>query len=285
MSRVGRQVALFFLGGLLVLLPLALSFSRALAAPIREFARAADHLGRDPRAAPLPLQGPREIIRAAESFNTMQTRLNRMVAERTQMLGAIAHDLRTPLARLAFRLDKLPGSDQEKAQADIGEMTAMIAAALDLLRDQSMDAPRGPLDLRSLVENVVDGLADTGQNVVLEPGPSATVDGDPVALRRLVTNLVDNALKYGRRARLRLLLDRDACRLEVDDDGPGVDPAQAEQLFTPFFRGEASRNRGTGGIGLGLSVVQDVATRHGGDVMLANRAEGGLRATLVLPTM
>ena len=279
------RVLLLFVAALLLLLPVAWWFSRALSAPIREFARAADHLGRNPQADPLPLHGPQEIARAAESFNTMQTRLNRMVAERTQMLGAIAHDLRTPLARLAFRLDKLPSPDQEKAQSDIDEMKAMIAAALELLRDQSRSGQRGPLDLRSLVEGVVEGLADTGHEVALEPGASATVNGDPVALRRMVTNLVDNALKYGRRAQLRLLVAGSECRLEVDDDGPGIDPAQKERLFMPFFRGEASRNRGTGGIGLGLSVVQDIAVGHGGQVLLENRPGGGLRATVVLPTL
>lgn len=283
MNRVGQQAGLFFLGGLLVMLPIAWWFSRALAAPIREFARAADHLGRNPQAAPLPLQGPREVVRAAESFNTMRTRLDRMVAERTQMVGAIAHDLRTPLARLAFRLEKLPDDDHARAQADIDEMKAMISSALDFLRDQSRPGVRERLDLRSLVESLVDGLADTGLDVQLEPSPSAIVSGDPIALRRVIANLLDNALKYGQRARVRLVLHPDECRIEVDDDGPGIDPAQAESLFMPFARGDASRNKETGGIGLGLAVAQGIVVGHGGRITLHNRDTGGLRVIVAIP--
>lgn len=282
-DRVGKQVALLFLLGMLLLLPLAWWFSRALSAPIRDFANAADHLGRNPLAPGLPLTGPREIVVAAESFNTMQTRLNRMVAERTQMVGAIAHDLRTPLARLAFRLQRLPAGEQEKAQADIEEMKSMISAALDFLRDRSSVGKREPLDLRSLVENVVNGLADTGHDVALEPGESATINGDRIALRRVVANLVDNALKYGTHAQVRLRVQDGECVLEVDDNGPGIDQAQAEKLFMPFYRGEASRNRETGGIGLGLSAARDIVIEHGGRVELSNRKEGGLRASAIVP--
>ncbi|MFT3755111.1 MAG: ATP-binding protein [Pseudoxanthomonas sp.] len=283
LARIGKQAGLLFLLGLLILLPLAWWFSRALSAPIREFAKAADHLGRNPDAPRLPRQGPSEIALAADSFNTMQTRLNRMIAERTQMAGAIAHDLRTPLARLAFRLHKLPPGEQEKAQADIDEMKSMIASALEFLRDQSQRGSRERLDFRSLVESVVDGLADTGHDVSLQAGVSATVVGDPVALRRMVANLADNALKYGHRARLRIAVEDDACCLYVEDDGPGVDPAQAERLFMPFARGEASRNRNTGGVGLGLSSVQGIVASHGGEVSLRNRDEGGLQVKVVLP--
>ncbi|MFT3763375.1 MAG: ATP-binding protein [Pseudoxanthomonas sp.] len=283
LARIGKQAGLLFLLGLAILLPLAWWFSRALSAPIREFARAADHLGRNPDAPRLPRQGPSEIALAADSFNTMQTRLNRMIAERTQMAGAIAHDLRTPLARLAFRLDRLPADEQQKAQADIEEMKSMIASALDFLRDQSRSGARERLDFRSLAESVVDGLADTGQDVTLEAGASATVVGDPIALRRVVANLADNALKYGQRARLRIHAEGDACLLQVDDDGPGIDPAQAELLFMPFYRGEASRNRNTGGTGLGLASVQGIVASHGGEVSLRNRPEGGLRVTVTLP--
>ena len=280
--RVALQVAGLSVAGLALLLPLAWWFSRALSAPIRRFARAAEALGRNPDAPPVPDDGPSEIAQAAQSFNTMQGRVRRLVAERTHMVGAIAHDLRTPLARLAFRLQALPPGEQEKAQADIDEMKAMISAALEFLRDRSAGGERKPLDLRLLVESVVEGLSDIGRDVVLEPGPDAVVEGDPIALRRVVSNLVDNALKYGARARVRIVGGERECRLEVDDDGPGIDPSQAERLFTPFVRGEQSRNRETGGIGLGLSVVQDIVTRHGGHVALQNRGDG-LRAVVVLP--
>lgn len=283
--RIGTPAVLLFVLGLLLLLPLALWFARALSSPIRDFARAADHLGRDPNAPPLSRHGPSEIVLAADSFNAMQARLNRMVAERTHMVGAIAHDLRTPLARLAFRLDRLSPGEREKAQADIEEMKAMITAALDFLRDQSLSGKRERLDFRLLVESVVDGLIDTGRDVTLAPGAPVTLHGDPLALRRMVMNLVDNALKYGQRARLRLHIEHGDCRLEIDDDGPGIDPAQSDRLFMPFFRGEASRNRDTGGIGLGLSAVQSILTSHGGDIQLLNRPEGGLRVTVTLTVL
>ncbi|MFT4179287.1 MAG: ATP-binding protein [Thermomonas sp.] len=283
LGRIGRQAGLLFLAGVLVLLPLAWWFSRALSAPIREFARAADHLGRNPDAPPLARNGPHEIVLAVDSFNAMQTRLNRMVAERTQMVGAIAHDLRTPLARLAFRLQKLPDDQRDKAQDDIDEMKTMITAALDFLRDRSATGLREALDMRSLVENMVNGLADTGRDIALESGAAVIVNGDRIALRRMVANLIDNALKYGKRARLRLQAQDGDCVLEVEDDGPGIDPAQAEQLFMPFYRGEASRNRETGGIGLGLSVAQGIAVEHGGRIVLENQPAGGLRATAIIP--
>jgi len=282
-SRIGGQLALMTLAGLIALLPLAWWFSRALSAPILRFARAADHMGQDAAAPPLPLEGPAEIVRAAASFNAMQARINRLVRERTQMVGAIAHDLRTPLARLSFRLDQLPGDAREKATADIHEMSLMIQSALDFIRDQHCIGARERFDLRLLVESVADDLADVGHDVRFAPGPRAPLHGDPLALRRMAGNLVDNALKYGQRARLHLQQAGDGYALWIDDDGPGVDPAGSEQLFMPFVRGDASRNRETGGIGLGLATARGIALAHGGDIGLENAAGGGLRVTVTLP--
>ncbi len=196
------QVALLFLAGLLANVPLAWRFSRALSAPIKRFAEAADRLGRNPDAAALQRSGPPEIVRAAESFNAMQARLNRLINERTHMVAAIAHDLRTPLARLSFRLDGLQPPLREKAMADIDEMKAMIPAALDFIQNDRHRGVRAPLDLRLLVESVVDNATDIGADAELLPGPAITLDGDPLALRRAVMNLLENALKYGKRARL-----------------------------------------------------------------------------------
>lgn len=278
------QLAVLFALGLLLMLPLAWWFSRALSAPIREFAAAADRLGRDPDAPPLERRGPAEIVQATDSFNAMQSRLSRMVAERTHMVGAIAHDLRTPLARLAFRLDDIDSPLRERAAADIEEMKHMITTALEFLRDQSRGGPRERLDFRLLVESVVDDAADTGQDVTLEPGEGVMLDGDPLALRRVVGNLTGNAVKYGRRARVRVLQVDGHARLEIDDDGPGIDPAlDGEALFMPFFRGENSRNKETGGIGLGLSAARAIVLAHGGEIGLGNRDGGGLRAWVVLP--
>ncbi|MBB3805685.1 ATP-binding protein [Xanthomonas cannabis] len=279
------HVVLLFLAGLLANVPLAWWFSRALSAPIKRFAEAADRLGRNPHAPALQRSGPPEIVRAADSFNGMQARLNRLINERTHMVAAIAHDLRTPLARLSFRLDDLQPPLREKALADIDEMKAMISAALDFIQNDRHRGERAPLDLRLLVESVVDNATDIGADAVLLPGPAITLDGDPLALRRAVMNLLENALKYGKCARLHLQRDGEDGVLWIDDDGPGIDPTQREQLLLPFVRGESSRNRGTGGIGLGLSVAHSIVLAHGGDLRLDNRAQGGLRVTVRLPCM
>lgn len=240
------HVVLLFLAGLLANVPLAWWFSRALSAPIKRFAEAADRLGRNPDAAALQRSGPPEIVRAADSFNAMQARLNRLINERTHMVAAIAHDLRTPLARLSFRLDGLQPPLRDKALADIDEMKAMISAALDFIQNDRHRGKRAPLDLRLLVESVVDNATDIGADAELLPGPAITLDGDPLALRRAVMNLLENALKYGKRARLQLQRDGEDGVLWIDDDGPGIDPTQREQLLLPFVRGESftqSRHR------------------------------------------
>lgn len=279
-----KQAMWLFAIGILVLLPLAWLFARALSAPIRRFSQAAKRLGNDPSAPPVPREGPTEMLQAVDSFNTMQARLNRLLQERTHMIGAIAHDLRTPLMRLAFRLDDLPEPLHGKVDADIQEMKAMISAALDFIRDRSQSGQHERLDFRLLVESVVDDRTDLGHDVTLQSGTPITMEGDPLALRRLVVNLVDNALKYGERARLRLRPGQGGCVLEVDDDGPGIPDALQHQIFEPFFRLETSRNRDTGGIGLGLATVRSIVLDHGGDVSVSNRKEGGLRATVFLPS-
>ncbi|RNK66544.1 ATP-binding protein [Xanthomonas vasicola] len=277
------HVVLLFLAGLLANVPLAWWFSRALSAPIKRFAEAADRLGRNPDAAALQRSGPPEIVRAADSFNAMQARLNRLINERTHMVAAIAHDLRTPLARLSFRLDGLQPTLREKALADIDEMKAMISAALDFIQNDRHRGERARLDLRLLVESVVDNATDIGADAELLPGPEITLDGDPLALRRAVMNLLENALKYGKRARLQLHREGEDGVLWIDDDGPGIDPTQREQLLLPFVRGESSRNRDTGGIGLGLSVAHSIVLAHGGEIELNNRPESGLRVCVTLP--
>jgi two-component system OmpR family sensor kinase len=279
-----EQELLWLFGlGLLVLLPIAWLFARTLAAPIRQFADAAERLGSDANAPPVPRHGPREMLRAVDSFNAMQARINRMMQERTHMIGAIAHDLRTPLARLSFRLDGLPSPLGEKVEADIQEMKTMISAALDFIHDRSLGLHKQRLDFRLLVESVADDLVDVGHDVVVQAGPAITLEGDPVALRRAVVNLVENGLKYGERVRMYPRTADSECLLEIDDDGPGIPDALQRQVFEPFFRMEASRNRGTGGIGLGLATVRAIVFDHGGTVELRNRKDGGLRVVMALP--
>jgi signal transduction histidine kinase len=278
-----QQIFLLLALGILVVLPVAFLFARALAAPIRRFSEAAQRLGGDTSAPPVPREGPPEMRQAVDSFNVMQARINRLLQERTQMIAAIAHDLRTPLTRLTFRLDGLPSPLAEKVESDIQEMKAMISAALDFIRDRSLGVHRQRLDVRLLVESVVDDLADIGHDVTVQTGAPITLEGDPIALRRVVVNLVENGLKYGERVRLRLRATGDGCVLEIDDDGPGIPEPMQQQVFEPFFRLEASRNRDTGGIGLGLATVRAIVLDHGGTVTLRNRKDRGLRAVVSLP--
>jgi two-component system OmpR family sensor kinase len=278
-----RQAMWLLAIGLVVMLPVAWLFARALAAPIRRFSEGARRLGTDPHAPALERSGPAEMLTAIDSFNAMQGRVTRLLQERAHMIGAIAHDLRTPLMRLAFRLDDLESPLKEKVEADIGEMRAMISAALDFLRDQAAGSSRERVDFRLLVESVVDDQSDVGHDVTLAGGEPVTLVGDPLALRRMVVNLVDNALKYGERARLKLRTSGGQCVLELDDDGPGIPEALQSRVFEPFFRTESSRNRDTGGIGLGLTTVRAIVLDHGGDIELRNRKEGGLRVVVSLP--
>jgi signal transduction histidine kinase len=279
-----QQRILLILGlSMLAVAPLAWLFARRLAQPITAFANAAERLGRDPRATPLELSGSNEVIAAAKAFNMMQERLRRYVEDRTAMIGAIAHDLRTPLTRLRFRIEVVPEDVRGKLAGDIDQMEAMISAALAFVRDTTRPAARTKLELASLLESVVDDSAETGGQATVERAEKIVIEGDPIALKRLLANLVDNALKYGHVARGRVFSEGETAVIEIDDDGPGIPPGELDRVFEPFFRGEPSRNRETGGIGLGLAVVRSLARAHGGDVILANRPEGGLRASVRLP--
>jgi two-component system OmpR family sensor kinase len=279
-----QQRILLILGlSVLCVSPLAWLFARRLSGPISAFAGAAERLGRDPRAAPLALHGSSEVIAAANAFNMMQERLRRYVEDRTAMIGAVAHDLRTPLTRLRFRIEAAPDEVRAKLASDIDQMEAMIAATMAFVRDTTRPAERTKLELASLLESIIDEAAETGGQASVELGEKIIIDGDPVALRRLLTNLVENGLKYGGAVQGRVRAEGHLAVVEIDDAGPGIAPAELDRVFEPFFRSEPSRNRETGGIGLGLAVVRSVARAHGGDVILQNRPEGGLRARVELP--
>jgi signal transduction histidine kinase len=278
-----QRILLILALSVLCVSPLAWLFARRLSGPISAFAGAAERLGRDPRAAPLALHGSSEVIAAANAFNMMQERLRRYVEDRTAMIGAVAHDLRTPLTRLRFRIEAVPDDVRAKLASDIDQMEAMIAATMAFVRDTTRPAERTKLELASLLESIIDEAAETGGQASVELGEKIIIDGDPVALRRLLTNLVENGLKYGGAVQGRVRAEGRLAVIEIDDVGPGIPPAELDRVFEPFFRSEPSRNRETGGIGLGLAVVRSVARAHGGDVTLHNRPEGGLRARVELP--
>jgi len=278
-----QRIALWFVLSAVAMAPVAYVFARRLSAPIRLFADAAERLGRDPRAEPLVLKGPAEIGVAVRAFNDMQERLRRYVEDRTAMVGAIAHDLRTPLTRLRFRIEGLPEEQRAKMSADIDQMEEMISAALTFVRDASRPGERTPLELSSLLESLCDEMAETGAATEVESGEKVVLEGDPMALRRLFSNLLENAVKFGGRARARVFRDAGNAFVEIEDDGPGIPPADREKVFEPFYRREPSRSRQSGGIGLGLAVVRSIARGHGGDVDLVNRVGGGLTARVQLP--
>jgi signal transduction histidine kinase len=279
-----QQRVLLVLGlAMLVVSPLAWWFARRLAAPIAAFAAGAERLGRDPGAPPLNIRGSAEITSAVKAFNEMQERLARYVDYRTGMIGAIAHDLRTPLTRLRFRIEGAPDEVKAKLGGDIDEMEAMVAATLAFVQDATRPGERTKLEIASLVETVMDEAAETGADAAVDRADRVVVDGDPIALKRLVTNLVDNALKFGSIARGRVFAEGGMAIVEVEDNGPGVPEDQIERAFEPFHRLESSRSRDTGGIGLGLAVVRAIARSHGGDVRLSNRHGGGLTARVTLP--
>ena len=257
---------------------------RRMTGPLGTIAEAADRLGRDMQTPPLPETGAGEVRRAARAFNRMQERLRGLLDARTRMLAAISHDLRTPITRLRLRSEFVDDEEQRsKTLADLSEMENMIASTLAFARDDARDEPRETVDLAALAQTVCDDLADAGRDCVFESARGTPYACQPLALRRALVNLAENAVAYGARARISLLSESERLIVRIDDDGPGIPEEELARVFEPFYRLERSRSRETGGTGIGLCIVQSVAQAHGGEVRLANRAEGGLRAELVLP--
>jgi signal transduction histidine kinase len=267
----------------------ALSFwaVRRTTRPISDLAAAAERLGRDVNAPRLPETGPAEVAQAAAAFNTMADRIGRFVADRTAMLAAVGHDLRTPITRLRLRAEFVEDDVQRaKILADLDEMEAMIAGTLAFARDDAAAEPMGRVDLAELLRTIADEANDVaGQEVVTLAVPAhLPVDARPLALKRALGNLMRNAIVYAGGCRVTLAgPERGVVRIAVTDDGPGIPEAELERVFQPFHRVEASRSRETGGTGLGLPIARNILRAHGGDVTLANRSGGGLVATATLP--
>jgi signal transduction histidine kinase len=264
---------------------------RRLTAPVRTLAAAAEALGRDVNAPPLPEDGPSEIAAAAAAFNTMAGRIRRFVDDRTLLLTAIGHDLRTPITRMRLRAEFMEDDEQRaKMLRDLDEMEAMVSATIAFGRIASPNEPVSPIDLAELLRTVLDEAGDAAPEIadrLSYEGPDHwTVRVRPQAFKRALTNLVGNAIKYGDSAYVRLVRPNRTggnLRIEVADNGPGIPPEDMERVMQPFQRLETSRNRETGGVGLGLPIARDIARAHGGDLTLANRPEGGARVTLTLP--
>jgi signal transduction histidine kinase len=277
------SLLLWFLLTTAALTPVAYLFARRLTAPISAFAAAAERLGRDPNAPPLEVKGPAEVGVAARAFNEMQERLRRYVQDRTAMIGAVAHDMRTPLTRLRFHIEQAPPELRRKMAADIADMDAMVAATMEFVREAAQPGDRAKLELSSLLDRVVEDFAELGKDVRLKEAERVVIDGDHLALKRMLANLIENAVKFGDCAEAELRRDEGAVTIDIEDRGPGLAEQDLERVFDPFERVEPSRSRDTGGIGLGLTVARSIARAHGGDIVLANREQGGLRARVSLP--
>ncbi|WBO21928.1 ATP-binding protein [Sphingomonas abietis] len=278
-----RRVMLWFAIAFLLVAPLGWLFARRIVRPLARFTAAAEQLGRDPSAALVALEGPAEIGRAAHAFNVMQNRLQSFVDDRTAMVGAISHDLRTPLTRMRFRIEEVDDDAiREGMTGEVTEMEDMITSVLNFIRDASTPNVRERLDLGLLVEDVAQDAAMIGGRVTLEEIASAPVEVDVLGMRRLLANLVENAVKYGDCARIRLAVEEDAAIADIRDDGPGVPEAELERAFEPFYRASNAEASGRGGSGLGLAVCRSIARAHGGDVLLI-RSEEGFSARLRLP--
>lgn len=285
-AAASLPVRLLLTLGVLLAAVLLLSFIavRWLSRPLQTLADAAEALGKNLHHAPLPEDGPTEVRRAALAFNTMQARLLRYIDDRTQVLAAISHDLKTPLTRLRLRAELLDDDDlRQRFEKDLGEMQAMVSDALSALRGLDGPAASVPVDMMAMLESLQADNQDMGRLVAISGQALAPLTGDPARLRRCVGNLVDNAVLYGERARIQVEDGPQALTLRIQDDGPGLPPALLERVFDPFFRVEGSRSRETGGTGLGLSIARNIARAAGGDVTLHNAAGGGLEAVLVLP--
>jgi len=262
---------------------------RRLTGPVGLLAEAAERLGRDVNAPPLPERGPDEVIRAAVAFNTMAARIRRFVQDRTFLLTAIGHDLRTPITRLKLRAEFIDDDEQrQKFMADLDELDAMVSATLVFGRDTADTEPAVAFDLVALLRTVLDDCADArpdSADALSFTGPAhLTVTGRILALKRSFANLVGNAVKYGDAARMTLSVSEGMATVVIEDNGPGLPPDELERIFEPFYRVEDSRNRETGGTGLGLPIARNILRAHGGDVVLGNRAGGGARAVVTIPT-
>jgi signal transduction histidine kinase len=249
------------------------------------FARASEDMGVNILAAqPLNEEGPKEIREAARAFNQMQLRVQRLLEARNEMLGAISHDFRTPLTRLHLRAEYITDEVQrEKAVRDLEEMEEMIKLTLNFARDEAAGGTRECINLAATVKQVAENLDITTDRISLSSPETANIRCQPVGMRRVLTNIIDNALFYARLVQINLHEDEVNVTVDVDDDGPGIDPAQRDSVFTPFYRLESSRNRETGGAGLGLSIAQTIVHAHGGTITLLDSPLGGLRVRVILP--
>jgi signal transduction histidine kinase len=253
--------------------------------PLGLLANAADDLGRDIQSPPLEESGPAEVQRAARAFNTMQQRLRRYIDDRDEILAAVSHDLKTPITRLRLRTEMLSeDAIQDKFNNDLDDMEQMVDATLDFMRGTESSETAVPVDIMAMLEALQQDMSDLGHTVELQPAELEPYRARPLLLKRCLTNLVENAIRYGEQAEIRVEQTKDQLQIIIADTGPGIPEQERKRIFQPFVRGESSRSRDTGGNGLGLSIARNIARAHGGELTLRSGREGvGLEAVVTLP--
>jgi signal transduction histidine kinase len=263
---------------------LAALIARMTMRPLKRLAQAATALGVDIERPPLPERGATEIRQAAAAFNAMQSRIRHHIRQRAHILAAITHDLQTPLTRLRLRLEKVDDPElREKLIGDMSAMQSMVREGLDLARSMDSAEPMQPLNLDSLIDSVCADAADAGQAVTVSGKTNVSLMARPIALRRCLTNLIDNAVKYGHSAHVTATLEGSGAVIRIKDKGTGIPEPELEKVFEPFYRLENSRSRETGGSGLGLTIALNIVEQHGGTIRLVNHSAGGLEVILTLP--
>jgi len=253
--------------------------ARTLARPLEQLARAAEAAGHGDRSARMPEGGAREMRKAAQAFNAMQTEISQFDAERMRMLAAVGHDLRTPMTSLRIRAEMVEDEGQRDAMIrTLDEMTVMANGLVSYARDGQDAEQMKPLDLGKLLRHLCEDRGAT-----CDVAPNIIVSGRSVGLGRAIGNLIDNAIRYGDQARVTLARDTQNALIRIEDDGPGIPPDQVSAMFQPFTRGDHSRNLETGGAGLGLSIARALISAHGGRIVMENGAERGMKAIVTLP--
>lgn len=282
-ARLWPWIISLVVSGLAITLVVVLVIRR-ITQPMARLAEAADRLGRGEDVEPLPESGPREVRSTTSAFNQMRERLRRFVDDRTRMLAAISHDLRTPITTLRLRAEFIEDEEtRSKILETLDEMQSMAEATLAFVREQSEREDTRTVDLTSLVSSLCDDLSDLGKDVEFEPGDKILCRCRPSGIKRVLRNIIENAVRYGDRARVKLERSAGSIVVTVDDDGPGIPSDGVEDVFQPFVRLEDSRSKETGGVGLGLAIARSIIRNHGGDIALQNRAGGGLRARIHFP--
>ena len=277
-----RHILLFMGISMLLVIVVLIIMMRRITLPLKHLTSAAQRLGIGEQVEPLPEQGPKDIRETIRSFNQMNSRLQRFVSDRTRMLAALSHDLRTPVTTMRLRVELMPHSpDRDQLLSTLDEMQQMSEATLAFIRQASDTETTRKVELNAMLDSLCEDYVELGQDVQYTEAEETIISCRPVSMKRALRNLIDNAVKYGDQARVSLIAMEDKVSIVIEDKGPGIPEDRMDKVFEPFFRLEESRNRDTGGIGLGMAIARNIIRNHGGDVCLENTGDG-LRVTIII---